>query len=272
MEEGAQPHAAYVTQFIEVGNDVLDTLCREAFAGAAKPVRILSVHAAAHFEQDRLIEFRRLDVQDRVFFARFHCCAMIGETCTLCNAARGQAALTELRMPVLGEGEIDRFRPKVRFRLARQVGWACADLDDLVQETLARLLLALRDGKITDAGVIGGFLNAVCRNVVHEYHRRIMRDDVMPEIMPDPADNRLSGAQQFDIRNAISTGLAQLSPRDREILHALYIEEKSRDEILADSGLTYEQFRVVLCRAKERFRTIYNSQVKQRTPARHSRV
>jgi RNA polymerase sigma-70 factor (ECF subfamily) len=172
----------------------------------------------------------------------------------------------------LSEEHIEKLRPKLRFRVAHDVGFACADLDDIVQETLARFLVAARESKVHDTADAGAYLNAICRNVIHEYHRRLMRDDVVPEMIPDAVDGRLSGAEQFDIRNAISMGLAQLSTRDRDILRAFYIEEKPKQEILEAFGLSYDQFRVVLCRAKERFRAIYNGQVKQSAGSVHKRV
>jgi RNA polymerase sigma-70 factor, ECF subfamily len=175
-------------------------------------------------------------------------------------------------MPLFGEDEIEKLRPKVRFRVAHEVGWACADLNDMVQDILTRFLLAVRQEKVRDPAAVGAFLNGICRNVIYEYRRRLLREDAMPEIIPDPADKRLSGAEQFEMRDAIAIGLAQLSARDREILRAFYIEEKSKEEILEASGLSYEQFRVVLCRAKERFRAIYNGRVQQRATSGHSKV
>ncbi len=172
-------------------------------------------------------------------------------------------------MPVLREDEIEKLRPRVRFRIAYQVGFACPDIDDMVQDTLTRFLLAVREERVREAAAVGAFLNGICRNVVFEYRRRMLRDEPMPEIMPETPDQRISGAEQFEIRDAILLGLAQLSQRDRQILHALYIEEKTKDEILVDFGLSYEQFRVVLCRAKERFRVIYNGQLKHREGGRH---
>jgi len=175
-------------------------------------------------------------------------------------------------MPVLREDEIETLRPKVRFRVAHEVGFACADLDDIVQDALQRFLVALREEKVRDAAAVGSYLNTICRNIIYEYRRRLFRGEAMPEPIQEPADSRLSGAEQFEMRDAISLGLAQLSSRDREVLRAYYIEERSRQEILEDFGLSYEQFRVVLCRAKERFRAIYTGQVKQRAVSGHSRV
>jgi RNA polymerase sigma-70 factor (ECF subfamily) len=170
---------------------------------------------------------------------------------------------------IICEDDVEKLRPRVRFRVAQQVGWVCADLDDIVQETLARFLVAVRQDKLHSPAAVGAFLNSICRNVIFEYRRRLMRDGVMPEIIPDPSDKRLSGAEQLEIRDAITQGLAQLSSRDRQILRAFYIEEKTKEEILALTGLSYEQFRVVLCRAKERFRTSYNARLQQARGQRH---
>ena len=81
-------------------------------------------------------------------------------------------------MLLFSEDRVEELRPKVRFRIAHQVGWACADLEDLVQETLTRLLLAVRQNKVRDPAGMGGFLNGICRNVVFEYRRRLLRDDI----------------------------------------------------------------------------------------------
>jgi len=74
----------------------------------------------------------------------------------------------------------------------------------------------------------------------------------------------------FELRQAITHGLEQLAERDRRILRAFYLEEKSKEEILKETGLTDENFRVVLCRAKERFRAIYVERTQHRGHSRHS--
>jgi DNA-directed RNA polymerase specialized sigma subunit len=97
-----------------------------------------------------------------------------------------------------------------------------------------------------------------------------MRDEPMPEVVPEPPGKGIGEADLFDLRQAIAQGLDQLSERDRRVLRAFYLEEKSRGEILKETGLTDENFRVVLCRAKERFRASYVEQMKHRAPSRHS--
>jgi hypothetical protein len=63
--------------------------------------------------------------------------------------------------------------------------------------------------------------------------------------------------------------MEQLSDRDRRILRSFYLEEKSKEDILEQTGMNDENFRVVLCRAKERFRAIYVGQTQHRGRSRH---
>jgi RNA polymerase sigma-70 factor (ECF subfamily) len=170
---------------------------------------------------------------------------------------------------ILPEEELDKLRPKVRFKVCHEVGFYCPDVDDIVQETLARFLVASRKNKIQNPAATGAFLNGICRNVISEYRRRNMRDEPMPELVPEPPGKAIPESDLFELRQAIGRGLEQLSERDRQVLRGFYLEEKSKEEILQQTGMTDENFRVVLCRAKERFRAIYVEQTKHRGPSRH---
>jgi len=165
--------------------------------------------------------------------------------------------------------DLEHLRPRVRFKVCYEVGFLCPDADDIVQETLARFLAAMKDEKVRNTAALGAFLNGICRNVIAEYRRRSLRDEPMSEIMPEPPQNTQSRTALFEIHEAIERGLEELSPRDRRILRAYYLEEKTKDEILSVTGMTDENFRVALCRAKERFRNIYLEQTKHRGTPRH---
>ena len=166
--------------------------------------------------------------------------------------------------------DLEKLRSRLRYKVGYEVGFYCPDVDDIVQETITRVLVATREEKIQNPAAVGAFLNGVCRNVISEYRRRNMRDDPMPEVVPEPPSNGIGATDLFDLRQAIAQGLDQLAERDRRVLRAFYLEEKSRGEILKETGLTDENLRVVLCRAKERFRAIYVEQTKHRRPSRHS--
>jgi RNA polymerase sigma-70 factor (ECF subfamily) len=165
--------------------------------------------------------------------------------------------------------DLEKLRPRLRFKVCYELGFYCPDVDDIVQETLARFLVASNQQHIHNPSALGAFLNGVCRNVISEYRRRNMRDEPMPEVVPEPPGKGIGEADLFNLRQAISHGLEQLSERDRRVLRSFYLEEKSREEILREMNMTDENLRVVLCRAKERFRAIYLEQTQHRGPSRH---
>jgi len=165
--------------------------------------------------------------------------------------------------------DIEKLRPKVSLKVSYELGFFCPDIDDVVQETLTRFLLAVREDKLRNPDALGAFLNGICRNVILEYRRRSMREAPMPEVIPEPPARGIPEAGLLEMRQAIAHGMEQLASRDRQVLTAFYLEEKTKDEILKSTGMSDENFRVVLCRAKERFRTIYNEQTKHRSASHH---
>ena len=158
--------------------------------------------------------------------------------------------------------EIEQIEPRLRYKVGYEVGFACPDVDDLVQESLRRFVDACLSEKLRDPEAAGAFLNGICRNVILEYRRRLHRDGPMPVVEPDQPMKGLSHAGLFELREAIEAAMKQLAPRDAVVLRAFYIEERSVEQILEMTGLTLTNFRVVLCRAKEKFRRIYSSSVK----------
>jgi len=48
--------------------------------------------------------------------------------------------------------------------------------------------------------------------------------------------------------------LSEMRERDRDLLRAIFLEEKEKDEICREFGVDREYLRVLLHRAKERFR------------------
>lgn len=173
--------------------------------------------------------------------------------CYMCYTPRLDQKPTDF-----SEAAMVKLRSKVRFKVRYQVGFACPDVDDIVQETMTRFLQSIERDKITSPDS-GAFLNGICRNVIFEFRRRGYREAPMPEHATELPLRGLPESSSFELREAIAAGMAQLSLRDRQVLRAFYIEEQTVEEILALTGMTLANFRVVLCRAKERFRQIYLS-------------
>jgi RNA polymerase sigma-70 factor (ECF subfamily) len=151
--------------------------------------------------------------------------------------------------------EWESFRRKLAYKVRFHVGNFCPDIEDLVQETLTRFHRALNDKGLRQPESIGSFLNGICKNVILEYRRRLWREipydtERHPECSAPPPTRIL------EMRDTIETALESLGERDRTILTAFYLEEQEKDEICRTMGLTDAQFRVIICRAKERMRKL----------------
>jgi RNA polymerase sigma-70 factor, ECF subfamily len=159
----------------------------------------------------------------------------------------------------LSQASLERLRLKLRYKVLYHVGHNCADVDDLVQETLARYFRAEQRRQIRNTEEFGAFVNGVCRNVILEYRRRQRREPLADPDVPVPETGVRPDAEIFEMRDAIDAGLSDLSERDRTILRALYLEGREKDAICRQWGMSDAQFRVVLFRAKERFRRAWES-------------
>jgi RNA polymerase sigma-70 factor (ECF subfamily) len=156
------------------------------------------------------------------------------------------------------EPSLERLRLKLRYKVLYHVGHNCPDVDDIVQETLARFVRAGQQSQIrNNAEEFGAFVNGVCRNVILEYRRRMRREPLADPEIPIKDTGVRPEAEIFEMREAIDHGLAELAERDRMVLRSLYLEGKEKEDICKENGMTDAQFRVVLFRAKERFRKAY---------------
>ncbi len=167
------------------------------------------------------------------------------------------------------EPTVERLRLKLRYKVLYHVGNGCPDVDDIVQESLLRFLRAEQRKSIRNTSELGAFLNGVCRNVILEYRRRTRREPIADPDIPIPDPGIRPEAEILEMRDAIDNSLAELAERDRSILRALYLEGKDKEEICRERGMTDAQFRVVLFRAKERFRRLYGTEMKRSPDGEH---
>jgi RNA polymerase sigma-70 factor, ECF subfamily len=136
-------------------------------------------------------------------------------------------------------------------------------VDDLKQETFARVIRSLRaDGGIRQADRLGPFVNSVCNHVLLEHYRSRSRNvPLEPEHLDvqDKALNLESLAISGETRRMVRKVLTQLPERDQAILRAVFLEEKSKEEVCRRFGVGRDYLRVLLFRAKEKFRAAMDS-------------
>jgi RNA polymerase sigma-70 factor (ECF subfamily) len=131
-------------------------------------------------------------------------------------------------------------------------------IDEIRQETFARVLKYLQSGKqVQYPERFGGFVQAVCHNVMLEVLRSESKYRQTDEPLIDPPDRRV----KFDIdvvteerKQAVRDVLFEMPEKDRTILKMVFLEEGDRSEICKSFKVDADYLRVLLHRAKERFR------------------
>jgi len=133
--------------------------------------------------------------------------------------------------------------------------------DDILQETMFRVLRALRQGAgVSQPERFGAYVNSVCNNVLLEFLNKQKRNPSVPENTPEPADDRIDMDASLitqERKQIVGEVLDGLKSKDREILRLVFLEENNREEICNKLGVESGYLRVLLHRAKERFAEAY---------------
>jgi len=136
-------------------------------------------------------------------------------------------------------------------------------VDDLKQETFIRVIRSLRsEGGIRQADRLGPFVNSVCNNVLLEHYRSGSKNVPLESDhleIPDKLPNLETLAISEETQKAVRKALSQLPERDRSILRAIFLDELGKDEVCKKFGVGRDYLRVLVFRAKEKFRTVGSS-------------
>jgi RNA polymerase sigma-70 factor, ECF subfamily len=136
-------------------------------------------------------------------------------------------------------------------------------IEDVRQETFVRVLLLLRgEGGLRQPDRLGPFVNSVCNNVLLEHYRSQKRmettiDDEAEATVPGREPSALRVLEAKDTERVVRQILSQLTDRDRRLLQSVLLEERDKDEVCAEFGISREYLRVLLHRAKQSFKSFY---------------
>jgi RNA polymerase sigma factor (sigma-70 family) len=165
------------------------------------------------------------------------------------------------------EEALRSLRQKLQFKVRYYLGPWSPDVEDVVQETITRLLRSARDEGIRNPESWAAFASATCNNVIHEHRRSFWRETSGVDGVPERA-TRGHGAA-VEAHDLVTRSLTELCARDQELLRGFYFEEKSPEQICTEMGLSPGSFRVALFRAKERFRRTSQSLMKPNATEPH---
>ena len=134
-------------------------------------------------------------------------------------------------------------------------------VEDARQETLLRVLANIRrDNGLRNPERLGAYVNAICGNVLLETYRSQQRHQTSEEDAPEQADVRPNPESEFvsqERREMVRSVLEELPARDRAVLRAVFLEERDKETVCRDMGVDGDYLRVLLHRARGRFRILW---------------
>jgi RNA polymerase sigma-70 factor (ECF subfamily) len=161
---------------------------------------------------------------------------------------------------------VNYFSELIRLKLRSRLNSKEA-IEDVRQETFMRVLTLLRgEGGLRQADRLGPFVNSVCNHVLFEHYRSQKRteatiDDEGGATIPGREPSALSRLEAEDTERVVRQILTLLPERDRLLLQSVLLEERNRDEVCAEFGITRGYLRVLVHRAKQSFKSCYTSRL-----------
>ena len=147
-------------------------------------------------------------------------------------------------------------RLSLRYRLR---SWEL--IEDIRQETFLRVLNFVRSDRSLDHPErLGAYVHSVCINVMMELLRASTRHPPIPEEAMDMVDRRVNlekGVVTRERKELVRNVLSELAAKDRDILKAVFLEDVDKSEICERFHVDRDYLRVLVHRAKTRFRDAF---------------
>ena len=162
--------------------------------------------------------------------------------------------------PVTEQHFVAYFEQLLRIKLRSRM-LASDKVEDLRQETFIRVIAAVRrDGGVRQPERFGAFVNSICKNVLLEYYRSAAKDQPMEDAHMDIPDKVLDLEGMLVTKQSaeqVRRILDAMPKRDRDLLRAIFLDDKEKDTVCREFGVDREYLRVLVYRAKDKFKALY---------------
>jgi RNA polymerase sigma-70 factor, ECF subfamily len=166
---------------------------------------------------------------------------------------------------------VSYFSELIRLKLRSRLNSREA-IEDVRQETFMRVLAQLRGEKgPRDAERLGAYVNSVCNHVLLEHYRSRSKsetglDEQAETTIADRKPDALSELESKDTQRVVRQILDAMSERDRRLLRSVLLEDRDKDEVCAELGVSRDYLRVLVHRAKQSFKTFYVNKLGEQRP------
>jgi RNA polymerase sigma-70 factor (ECF subfamily) len=151
------------------------------------------------------------------------------------------------------------FSPFLLIKLKQRLRWR-EELEDLRQEVFLRVLRSLRKGHgLERPECLGAYVHSVCNHVVLEYLRGKNKSEQWDEHVREPRDPGVGIERELvteEKSRQMRTLIDEMSPKDQFLIRAIFLDERDKDAVCREQGVGRDYLRVLLHRAKKRFRRL----------------
>jgi len=162
--------------------------------------------------------------------------------------------------PVTEQHFVAYFEQLLRIKLRSRM-LASDKVEDLRQETFIRVIAAVRrDGGVRQPERFGAFVNSICKNVLLEHYRSSAKNQPMEDVHMDIPDKVLDLEGMLVTKQSaeqVRRILDAMPKRDRDLLRAIFLDDKEKDAVCREFGVDREYLRVLVYRAKDKFKALY---------------
>lgn len=153
---------------------------------------------------------------------------------------------------------VARYRPGLVMMLRRLVKDPSL-ADDYCQEVFRVAFEALRHDRIDNGGKLAAYLWSVARNLANSHLRRQYRGHTTTALSDAIVDAGARPEQRLlreERTRMLHEALTLLTPRDRAVLAAFYLDDTPKELICRRMGLSPSQFDVIKWRALKRLQAL----------------
>lgn len=160
-----------------------------------------------------------------------------------------------------GDGETERhfvgyFSPLLLVKLRQRLR-SREELEDLRQEVFLRVLRSL--SRLERPECLGAYVYSTCNKVILEHFRDRTRHEQWDESAMEPRDPGNSIERELiteETRRHMRNLIDEMAPKDRDLIRAVFLDERDKDSVCREQGVGRDYLRVLLHRAKKRFRQL----------------
>jgi RNA polymerase sigma-70 factor (ECF subfamily) len=194
----------------------------------------------------------------------FHLLLSQSERCISMNPAFDESYLHALQHQdsAIEDHLVRCFSKALKVPLRRHV-YGKQAIEDVIQETLFRVLTYFRSGKtLHTPSNLPAFVNSVSCNVTRELRRKEGRSQPLDDTYDCPVDEGKSPeatAIAKESARKVRGMLLRLPQKDQQILGLVFLEDLDKDEVCRNLHTSREHLRVLVFRARRRLRALVES-------------